>query len=129
MRQKNYSKSEKEFLITNYSKYKNKELADFLGRSIDSVEYMTRRLKLTKYNRLVEPIKPEIIIKRFSVSTNSPTAKRQPYKHYTKSEVQYVIDNYHKIPVKDIANTLGCRIASVRDLAARNNVTKPKRKD
>ena len=59
-------------------------IADKLGRSIDSIRIKVRKLNLPKLN-----------------------------KTWSEEDLQFLRDNYGKIPTKDIANKLGRSISSI----------------
>lgn len=82
---KNYSEKELKYIQDNYTNKTNKEIADYLHKSINSIKYVANKLGLLK----------------------------QPHKPWTKDEDQYLIDHYIDLTSEQIAQHLGRTVNSI----------------
>lgn len=82
---KNYSEDELKYIWKNYTIKTNKEIADYLHKSISSIRYAANKLGLIK----------------------------QPHKPWSKDEDQYLIDHYIDLTSEQIAQHLGRTVSSV----------------
>ena len=82
---KNYSENELKYIQENYMNKTNKEIADYLHKSINSIKYVANKLGLLK----------------------------QPHKPWTKDDDQYLIDHYIDLTSEQIAQYLGRTVNSI----------------
>lgn len=82
---KGYSETELKYLKENFTKYTNKQLAEYLGKTVGSISNAARKLELVK----------------------------QPHKPWTQEEDDYLKANYEKMTSQEIGKKLGRNIHSI----------------
>lgn len=102
-----WAEDEVQFLIDNYSKYKNDELCEIMGRTSTSIEYKASNLKLYKdeehHNRML---------------------KENPIKSWSDEEIKYFVENYSDTSNEDLCKNLGRSLKSITCKASRLNLVK-----
>lgn len=102
-----WTEDEVQFLINNYSKYKNDELSEMMNRTSTSIEYKASNLKLYKdeehHNRML---------------------KENPIKSWSDDEIKYMVENYSDTRNDDLCKNLGRSLRSITCKARRLNLVK-----
>lgn len=93
---RNYTDDEIKYIIDNYSNYTNQEIADYIGKSTNSISYVAQKLGLLK----------------------------QPHKLWNEEEDRYLKNNYLKYSSEDMAETLGRTVPSINARCAELNLIK-----
>lgn len=91
-----YTDGDIRYIVENYMKYTNKEMADHLGKSENSIGYVRRKLNLIK----------------------------QPHKPWSLEEEDYLRNNYLKMSSDEIANELKRTVHSIDAKCADLNLIK-----
>ena len=91
-----YTDGDIRYIVENYTKYTNKEMADHLGKSENSIGYVRRKLNLIK----------------------------QPHKPWSLEEEDYLRNNYLKMSSDEIANELKRTVHSIDAKCADLNLIK-----
>ena len=122
---KGYTEEEINYIIDNYANKTNKEIASYLGKTVNSIGYVATKLKLIKQPHKAWTKEEELFLRQnYLVLTSAEIAERLGrtipsinarcdelglIKHdgWDESEIQYLRDNYMTMDYKSIGAHLG----------------------
>jgi len=111
-----WTKEEVDFLIKNHSKMSNKEISNYLNKSLLSINSKSLKLNLKKNSDYISQINKDRVIN-----------KRWKEKTWTKDDINFLVDNINTLDNKELSVSLNRSIDSIVSMFGRLDIKRDRK--